>query len=196
MRICVFLSATSTDERYAAPVRELAGLLASGGHDLVWGGSDAGLMKVLADAVQDAGGTLTGVSVESLRWVLREKLAANDEIVVTADLASRKAAMLARCDAVLVMPGGTGTLDELTDVMELKRHGVHRKPVVVVNVGGYYDGLAWQLRRMEEEGFLDLPADDVVRFAPDVRDAMAMIEAAAGDSAGPADGAAQRWGGG
>ncbi|MFI7661814.1 TIGR00730 family Rossman fold protein [Micromonospora parva] len=184
MRICVFLSATNTDESYAGSVRELGNLISGHGHDLVWGGSEAGLMRILADAVQESGGRLIGISVESLRWVLREKLNEGDEVIVTADLAARKALLLERSDAVLVLPGGTGTLDEATDVIELKRHRVHDKPIVIINIAGFYDGLLQQLTRMEEDGFFDLPVSQLVQFAPDPSTAMTLVEAAIADRAG------------
>jgi len=66
MNICVFLSAADLDDRYTRPAREFAELLGKGGHTLVWGGSDVGLMKVVADGVQEAGGRLVGVSVDFL----------------------------------------------------------------------------------------------------------------------------------
>jgi len=67
MNICVFLSAADLDERYTRPAREFAELVGGRGHTLVWGGSDSGLMKVVADGVKDAGGRLVGISVELLR---------------------------------------------------------------------------------------------------------------------------------
>ncbi|MBR7678896.1 LOG family protein, partial [Streptomyces daliensis] len=87
------------------------------GHSLVWGGSDVGLMKVVADGVQGAGGRLVGISVEFLAAKAREGA---DEMIITADLAERKALLLQRADAIVVMVGGTGTLDEATEILELK----------------------------------------------------------------------------
>ena len=68
MNVCVFLSAADLDERYTRPAREFAELLGKGGHTLVWGGSDTGLMKVVADGVQEAGGRLVGISVDFRGW--------------------------------------------------------------------------------------------------------------------------------
>ncbi|WP_149184125.1 TIGR00730 family Rossman fold protein [Streptomyces sp. TRM49041] len=177
MNICVFLSAADLHERYTGPAREFAGLLAKGGHTLVWGGSDAGLMKVVADAAQAAGGRLLGVSVDFLSHKARPD---TDEMVVTKDLAERKAQMLARADAIVVMVGGTGTLDEATEILELKKHGLHTKPVVLLNTAGFYDGLKQQFRRMDEEGFLPLPLTDLVFFAEDGVSALAYLEEVAG----------------
>jgi predicted Rossmann-fold nucleotide-binding protein len=84
MRICVFLSAADLDDRYTRPAREFAELLGRGGHTLVWGGSDVGLMKVVADGVEEAGGQLCGVSVEFLAHKARPGV---DEMVIAKDLA-------------------------------------------------------------------------------------------------------------
>ncbi|MFD3334269.1 TIGR00730 family Rossman fold protein [Streptomyces sp. NPDC058700] len=173
MNICVFLSAADLDERYTAPAREFARLLGKAGHTLVWGGSDTGLMKVVADGVQEAGGRLVGVSVDFLAHKARP---ATDEMVVTGDLAARKALLLAKSDAIVIMVGGTGTLDEATEILELKKHGKHTKPVVLLNTAGFYDGLKTQFQRMEDEGFLPLPLTDLVLFAEDGPTALAHLE--------------------
>jgi uncharacterized protein (TIGR00730 family) len=173
MNICVFLSAADLDERYTGPAREFAGLIGKGGHTLVWGGSDVGLMKVVADEVQQHGGRLVGVSVGFFRDVARKDA---DEMVITQDLAERKAVLLARSDAIVVLPGGLGTLDEATDILELRKHGLHAKPVVLLNADGFYDGLILQLRRMEDERFLPVPLADLVFVADDAAAAFAHLE--------------------
>jgi uncharacterized protein (TIGR00730 family) len=173
MNIGVFLSAADLGEQYTEPAREFGKIMGAGGHSLVWGGSDVGLMKVLADSVQAAGGRLIGVSVDFLQAKARPQ---TDEMVVTADLAHRKAELLRRSDAIVVMVGGTGTLDEATEILELKKHGLHSKPVVLLNSAGFYDGLELQLRRMDAEGFLPLPLSQLVYFAQDGTDALAYIQ--------------------
>ncbi|MGW9075905.1 LOG family protein [Streptomyces kronopolitis] len=180
MNICVFCSAADLDERYVLPARRFAELMGEGGHALVWGGSDTGLMKVMADGVQRAGGKLIGVSVEFLAHKAR---AGADEMVVTKDLAERKAQMLARAGAIVIMVGGMGTLDEATEILELRKHGLHTKPVVLLNTAGFYDGLQEQFRRMESEGFLPMPLVDLVFFAADGADALAYLAERAGDGA-------------
>ncbi|MGW3911154.1 LOG family protein [Streptomyces sp. NPDC005070] len=177
MNICVFLSAADLDDRYTRPAREFAELLGKGGHTLVWGGSDVGLMKVVADGVQQAGGRLVGVSVDFLSDRARPGA---DEMVVARDLAERKALLLAKADAVVVMVGGTGTLDEATEILELKKHGKTEKPVVLLNTAGFYDGLKEQFRRMDTEGFLPRPLTDLVFFADEPVGALAYLEESAG----------------
>ncbi|WP_438485743.1 TIGR00730 family Rossman fold protein [Streptomyces sp. S186] len=173
MNICVFCSAADLDDRYVVPARKFAEMIGKGGHALVWGGSDTGLMKVMADGVQEAGGKLLGVSVEFLAHKAR---AGADEMIVTRDLAERKAQMLARADAVVIMVGGTGTLDEATEILELRKHGMHDKPVVLLNTAGFYDGLQTQFQRMAAEGFLPVPLSELVFFAEDGAAALAYLE--------------------
>ncbi|MFI5866535.1 TIGR00730 family Rossman fold protein [Streptomyces sp. NPDC051546] len=173
MNICVFLSAADLDERYTRPAREFAELLGKGGHTLVWGGSESGLMKVVADGVQAAGGRLVGVSVGFLAAKARKNA---DEMVIAADLAERKALLLAKADAVAILVGGTGTLDEATEILELKKHGKTGKPVVLLNTEGFYDGLRIQFQRMEDEGFLPVPLADLVSFAEDPAAALTYLE--------------------
>jgi uncharacterized protein (TIGR00730 family) len=168
MRICVFLSAADLDDRYTRPAREFAKLLGKGGHTLVWGGSDG---------VQEAGGRLVGVSVEFLAAKVRPGV---DEMVIAKDLAERKKLLLEKADAVVIMVGGTGTLDEATEILELKKHGHTQKPVVLLNTAGFYDGLKEQFRRMEDEGFLPLPLTDLVFFAEEPVGALAYLEESLG----------------
>ncbi|OAR22268.1 Rossman fold protein, TIGR00730 family [Streptomyces sp. ERV7] len=177
MNICVFLSAADLADRYTRPAREFGELLGKAGHTLVWGGSDSGLMKVVADGAQEAGGRLVGVSVDFLAVSARANA---DEMLFAKDLAERKALLLEKADAVVIMVGGTGTLDEATEILELKKHGKHTKPVVLLNTAGFYDGLKEQFRRMDDEGFLPLPLTDLVFFAEDAVAALAYLEESAG----------------
>ncbi|MEW9550552.1 TIGR00730 family Rossman fold protein [Nonomuraea sp. NPDC050783] len=177
MNICVFLSAAELSDTYTRPARRLAELIGKGGHTLVWGGSDVGLMKVVADGVHESGGRLMGVSVTFLVDKVRRGV---DDMVVAADLAERKRLLLEKADAVVIMVGGTGTLDEATEILELKKHGHTGLPVVLLNTAGFYDGLKEQFRRMEEEGFLPRPLSELVFFAEEPADAMAYLEEALG----------------
>ncbi|NOR03425.1 LOG family protein [Mycolicibacterium fortuitum] len=95
-----------------------------------------------------------------------------------ADLSERKAVLLERSDALMVMPGGLGTLDEATEILELRKHRRHDKPVVLLNTAGFYDGLVIQLRRMEQDGFLPVPLDELVFVAEEPDAAMEYLERA------------------
>ena len=173
MNVTVFCSAFDLDERYTKPARAFARLLGEHGHTLVWGGSHAGLMGIVADEAKAAGGRLVGVSVELLA---HKTYQGADELVMTRDLAERKAVLLARADAIVVLVGGLGTLDEVTEVVELKKHGLHIKPIVLLDTECFYEGVRIQFARMEAEGFLPKPLDELVRFTADPAEVLALLE--------------------
>lgn len=160
--IAVFCSARDVAEVYTQPARELAGLIAAHGYGLVWGGSDTGIMKIVADEMEQKGGTLIGVSVEFLQSKVRAKA---DEMIIAKDLSERKATLLARCDAIVALVGGVGTLDEVAEVLEHKKHGHHNKPIVVLNTAGFYEGFKMQLQKMIQGGFINKTLDELVYFA-------------------------------
>lgn len=173
MNICVFCSAYNLDSKYTRPAETLAKLIATRGHHLIWGGSDRGIMQVMARGVQKGGGKIHGISVAHLKDHAHKNA---DEMIIAKDLGERKAMMLKRSDAVIVMVGGLGTLDEITDILELKKHGIHNKPVVVLNTKGFYDPLQAQLRLIEREGFLPRPLDELVVFVKDPEEAIKLAE--------------------
>jgi len=174
MNICIFCSASDVDEKYTDAARELATLIARVGHTLVWGGSNKGTMKVIADTAQAAGGKIIGITMELLRASARQNA---DEMLVMKNLGERKAKLLERSDAIVVLPGGLGTLDEITETMELKKHNVHNKAIVFLNTDGFYDGFKLQLERMNKEGFLPRALSEILFFADTPQDAMRYIEA-------------------
>src|SRR3989338_9694261 len=108
MNICVFCSASEVAEEYTQEAKSFATLLGENGHTLIWGGSDRGIMKVMASGVREAGGRIVGVSVELLRDHPRKN---PDEMIFAKDLDQRQAIMLARADAVVALTGGIGVLD-------------------------------------------------------------------------------------
>jgi hypothetical protein len=100
------------------------------------------------------------------------------------DLAKRKARLLTVSDAIAVMPDGVGTLDEATEVLELRKHGLYDKPVVLLDTTGFYDGLILQLRRMDEQEFLPLPLAELVFIADTAAGALAYLEKSVGTDDG------------
>ena len=154
--ICVFCSAQDLEEKYVQAAAEFSTLLAKHGYGLVWGGSNTGLMKVVADAVQNSSGKLLGVSVEVLKDVARENA---DEMIITENLGERKRVMREKADGFVTLIGGTGTLDELSEIIEEKKLGFHSKPIVILNTDHFYDGLMNQYKRMNDEGFLSQPME-------------------------------------
>jgi uncharacterized protein (TIGR00730 family) len=153
-RICVFCGASpGARPEYREATEALARLLAERGIGVVYGGGGVGLMGALADAVLAAGGEITGVIPRSL--VARE-IAHRDvtEMRVVASMHERKALMAELADAFVALPGGIGTLEELFEVYTWAQLGLHRKPCALLNVEGYYDGVAEFLGHAVEERFL------------------------------------------
>ena len=173
MNITIFCSAADVAPVYQNAARELATLIGERGHTLVWGGSDVGTMKVIADAAQAAGGKIVGISVERLKGSARANA---DEMIITKDWPERRGTLLSRGDAIVVLPGGLGTLDEVTDVLEQKKQDLHQKPVVFLNTDGFYEGLKQQLERMDREGFLPHALTEFLSFVATPEAVIAAIE--------------------
>lgn len=123
-------------------------MLAQAGHHLVYGGSDYGLMKVMAHGMQAGGAKIVGVTIPIYAAHARKDA---DEMIIAKTLGERKATILERSDAIVTLVGGIGTLDELTELLELKRQHHHHKPIIVLNTDGFYDGLRLQLQRIANE---------------------------------------------
>ncbi len=172
MNICVFCSASDVSEQYTGPAAEFASGLAEAGHTLIWGGSDTGLMKIVATAAQNSGGKIIGISVEFLAHKARKNA---DEMIIAATLGERKSQFLSRSDALVILVGGVGTLDEATEIIELKKHRTHDKPIIFLNTAGFYDGLREQMIRMGKEGFLPRPLDEMLYFASTPADALGYL---------------------
>ena len=141
MRICVFCSSSSAlDQVYNQAARELGRLIGEKGHSLVYGGSGVGTMAVLARAAKESGAHVLGVIPQRLHDYGLADVAA-DEIIVTANMATRKATMEAHADAFVALPGGFGTLEELTQVLTLKQLAYLQAPIVILNIDGAYQHL-------------------------------------------------------
>lgn len=157
MNIGVFLSQYDVGGKYAVVAAAMGQAIAKRGHALVFGGTDEGLMRVIAQATHESGGRVIAV----IREPIKDKAFRDaDEIVVVPDAKEMNLGLIARSGAVVVLPGGIGTLNELTEVVRMKKNGNFDKPLVVVNADGFYSGLEEQVRRMAAEGFL---RDDVAR---------------------------------
>lgn len=153
-RICVFCGSTSgLRPSYAAGARALAGALVSGGHTLVYGGGNVGLMGIIADAVLAAGGEVVGV----IPHTLMEREIGHTGVTrlhVVDSMHERKALMADLSDAFVALPGGVGTFEELFEAITWTQLGLHRKPCGLLNVDGFYDGLLQFLDHAWAEGFI------------------------------------------
>ncbi len=162
MNVCVFCAANDVDAKYTEPAKELAKQLGEKKHNLIWGGDDTGLMKVMADGVSQNGGKIIGISVEMLRHKARKQA---DEMVFAKDIPERKAIMIERADVILLLAGGIGALSEAATVLVQRKHKKHSKPIIVLNTDGFYTGLRQQLEHMSAEGFLTMNFDEACYFA-------------------------------
>ncbi len=152
--IAVFCGAsTGHDPTYLEAARKVGRSLAQRGIGVVYGGGHVGLMGAVADAAMEAGGTVVGV----IPTFMTHKELAHDritELVMVGDMHERKMVMHERSQAVIALPGGFGTMDELFELLTWRQLGLHAKPMGLLNVNGYYDGLLAQMTHMEREGFL------------------------------------------
>jgi uncharacterized protein (TIGR00730 family) len=152
--ICVFCgSASGSSPLYGEAAALLGREIAGRGLSLVYGGGNVGSMGVLAASAMEAGGRVTGIIPKKLNAVV-EHLRLT-ELIVVEDMHERKALMQEKSDAFVALPGGIGTMEELFEVWTWRYIGYHRKPVGLLNIGVFYDGLLDFLRHMTAEGFLD-----------------------------------------
>lgn len=154
MRIAVFCgSGQGKNQAYRKAAEEVGSWIAAKGHELVYGGSDCGLMGILADAVLAGGGKATGVEPEFFLEAGLEHKGITETIPCTT-MSERKSIMMEMSDAYIALPGGTGTLDEFSDVIVLSGLGRENKPCILYNKEGYYDHLLSFFDKMTDEGFL------------------------------------------
>ncbi len=171
MHIGVFCSAHALGPEYTKPVEDLARHVGEHGHTLVWGGSNTGLMQTVASGVRQAGGKLIGITME---YYKADVFADAEEMVIAKDLFDRKRLLIERSDGVVILVGGIGTLDEATDILEVKREGVD-VPIIFLNTNGFFDSLRQQLKVMEDGGFLDRPIDELIDFAATPHEALDIL---------------------
>jgi uncharacterized protein (TIGR00730 family) len=152
--LCVYCGANAgTAPEYTAAARGLGAAMAAAKIRLVYGGGSIGLMGIVARTVMENGGDVTGIIPQFLKdreVMLREV----PDLVVTADMHERKRIMFQRADAFVALPGGIGTLEEVVEVMTWAQLDQHAKPVLIVNINGFWDPLIALFQRMMAEGFL------------------------------------------
>jgi len=151
--ICVYCgSSPGKNPAYLASAQALAQGMANAGLGLVYGGASIGVMGEIANTVLSLNGSVTGVIPQSLveLEIAHEGLS---ELIVVDDMHQRKAAMASASDGFIALPGGFGTLEELFEMLTWSQLGIHRKPVGVLNVAGYYDKLLGFLDWQVEQGF-------------------------------------------
>lgn len=175
--VCLFCgSRTGNDPAFVDEARGFGTLLAQHGHRLVYGAGDNGLMGETARAMQQAGGHITGVIPQHLVDAEIGKSDVDDYIVTT-NMHERKMLMFERSDAVITLPGGPGSLDELIEVLTWRQLGIHEKPILLMNVKGYWDPLVTLLQSTVSNGFADQTILEYLQVVPDAKSAVDMLEA-------------------
>lgn len=176
--VCVYCgSRMGVRPAYEAAARNTGEMLARRGWRLVYGAGDIGLMGTVARAAQGAGGETFGVIPTHL---LQHEVGKRDlsTFVITETMHERKKVMFMNADAVVVLPGGGGSLDEFFEVLTWRQLGLHRKPIILLNTEGYWDKLVGLIDHIIAEGFADATLAGFVSVVGDV----AELEAAMANS--------------
>ncbi|MDO4938414.1 MAG: TIGR00730 family Rossman fold protein [Lachnospiraceae bacterium] len=148
MNIVVYLGANEgNDPEFTQRICELGKWIGESGHTLVYGGSKSGLMGHVAESTLDAGGKVIGVEPQMFidAGYLYDRI---DELIITEDITKRKSKMIELGDAFIAFPGGTGTLDEISEIMGMVVLKQTTAPCIIYNIGGYYDGIKSLLDNM------------------------------------------------
>ena len=164
MEICIFgASSDKLDPVFFEEARALGLELARSGHTLVYGGGSTGLMDACAQGIRSGGGRAVGIAP---RYFDEGDFLCRDfgELIYTETMAERKALMLERSDAFIVLPGGTGTMDEFFEALTLRQLGRLRGRIVLLNTAGYYEPLRALLRYMVDRGFTSMSALELLSF--------------------------------
>ncbi|HOO99582.1 MAG TPA: TIGR00730 family Rossman fold protein [Bacteroidales bacterium] len=175
MTVCVFAASSSrTDGEYSKAASRLGTLLAQQHIDIVYGGGGIGLMGKLADAALQAGGKITGV----IPAFMKEEGWGHhgiSEMIVTTDMNERKKKMFELSDAVVALPGGIGTLEELTEAITLKQLSLFHGRVIILNTLGYYDSFLKFIDDMVKGNFFRHEHRGIWQVASTPEEALSMI---------------------
>jgi uncharacterized protein (TIGR00730 family) len=182
--ICVFCGASAGNNPiFRTAATELGTLLGSTGLELVWGGGHVGLMGVVADAAVAAGGHVWGVipvfmATRELAYRIDTSQPGSAEILSVDSMHTRKAAMAARADAFVAMPGGFGTMDEFFEILTWAQLGLHDKPIALLNTQGFFNPLMAMVEHMRAEGFVKTQHADLIHIADTPAALLATLRAA------------------
>ena len=175
-RACIFCaSSPAIPDIYKEEATRLSEILVSKGWGIVYGGGSTGLMGAVADAALAKGGEVTGVIPTFMVEVEWQHPAVAD-MRQTATMSDRKTMMMDISDAIIVLAGSTGTMDEFFEAMSDKKLGLHNKPIVLLNTKGFFDHTVKQLELMVEEKFMTQRHLDVLSVANTPEEAVQLIE--------------------
>lgn len=174
--ICVFCaSRIGRNPRYQSAAQQLGQLIAQGGRTLLYGGSNLGYMGVVSSAALEYGGNVVGIipTFFSESIILSQPVS---ELVQVDSFAARKELMLSRSDAFIALPGGVGTLDEITEVLAANQLGRIRKPIGLLNVEGYFDPFIAQMAVLQREGLIRPGLEQTIFVDSDPQRLLARID--------------------
>jgi uncharacterized protein (TIGR00730 family) len=177
--VCVYCgSGPGTNSLFVEAATEFGKALAENGVRLVYGGGSFGLMGAVAKSVLDHGGSVTGIIPEFLK-TREHALTRVQEMVVTPDMHERKRLMFERSDAFVALPGGIGTLEELVEQLTWQQLGRHSKPILIANIGGFWEPLLALLTHMRSTEFIRASLAVNILKAERVDDILPRLRAAA-----------------
>lgn len=152
--ICIYCGSNNGNQpAYVSSAQEMGKALSERGIRLIYGGGKVGIMGIVADAVLDNGGEVTGVITKAL-FDLETGKNELDDLRIVGDMHERKAGMAELAEGFIALPGGFGTFEELFEAITWLQLGIHHKPVGILNVNGYYDHLLDFLRHSSKQGFV------------------------------------------
>ena len=153
-KICVFLgAATGNAPAFKNDAYQLGQIIAARGFGLVYGGGQRGLMGAVADGVIASRGSVTGIIPKFLENIEKRHPGVSDLHVIDT-MHERKAMMYDLADAFIIMPGGLGTLDETMEIITWRQLGLHRKPIIIANLNGYWDPMLTMFQNIIDQGFM------------------------------------------
>ncbi len=152
--LCVYCSSSSkVDPIYKKATIELGTILAKAGKTVVYGGAKSGLMGLIASSALEAGGKVVGVITKYLQNLEAEHTGLTESYLVDT-MHERKAMMVERSEAFVVLPGSLGTLEELVEVATWRQLGLHQKPIILLNINHYWDPFLEMINKMADEHFM------------------------------------------
>ncbi len=157
------------DENYKAHAKKLGTLLAKENIRLVFGGGRIGLMGVVADACMQAGGNVFGVSTEYLADYEQSHNGIS-ELIIAPDMNTRKRIMFENADGFIALPGGFGTIEETFEVLTWRQIGLHTKPIIIVNVDGFWNHLKEMMNYMVKKKFAGLNDNQFYHFVDTIEE--------------------------